>query len=82
MPQVLAGLGLISLLSAGCLFWLQRLQPGFLTVALGALGYESWLVRRQLPALRTRRVKMIFAASVGVNFLVLGAWSILWLRYR
>jgi hypothetical protein len=33
----LAGLGLISLLSAGCLFWLQKLQSVFLAVALGSL---------------------------------------------
>jgi uncharacterized membrane protein len=82
LPQVLAGLGLFSLLSVSCLFWLQRLQPVFLTVALGSLGYESWLVQRQLPALRTKGVKAILGASLVVNLVVMGSWVVLWLRYR
>ena len=81
LPQVLAGLGLFSLLSAGCLFWLQRLQPVFLTVALGSLAYESWLVRRQLPGLRTMGVKATLGASLIVNLAVLGSWVVLWFRY-
>ena len=81
LPQVLAGLGLFSLLSAGCLFWLQRLQPVFLTVALGSLAYESWLVRRQLPGLRTMGVKATLGASLVVNLAVLGSWVVLWFRY-
>jgi hypothetical protein len=81
LPQVLAGLGLVSLLSASCLLWLERLQPVFLTVALGSLAYETWLVRRQLPGLRSKSVKAIFAASLIVNFLVLGSWLALTLRY-
>jgi hypothetical protein len=81
LPQVLAGLGLFSLLSAGCLFWLQRLQPVFLTVALGSLAYESWLVRRQLPTLRTMGVKAILGASLIVNLAVLSSWVVLWFRY-
>ena len=81
LPQVLAGLGLLSLLSAGCLFWLQRLQPVFLTVALGSLAYESWLVRRQLPGLRTKGVKATLGASLVVNLAVLGSWVVLWFRY-
>jgi hypothetical protein len=70
------------LLSASCLFWLQRLQPVFLAVALGSLAYECWLVQRQLSALRTKGVKTIFAASLAVNLVVLGSWVVLWLRYR
>lgn len=62
--------------------WLQRLQPVFLAVALGALGYQIWLVRRQPAPLRTTAVKAIFGASLVVNFLVLGSWAVLWLRYR
>jgi len=81
LPQVLAGLGLFSLLSVSCLFWLQRLQPVFLTVALGSLAYQSWLVQRQLPALRTMGVKAILGASLAVNFVVLGSWLVLWFRY-
>ena len=81
LPQVLAGLGLLSLLSASCLFWLQRLQLVFLTIALGSLGYEGWLVRRQLPALRMG-VKAVLGASLIVNMAVLGSWVVLWFRYR
>ena len=81
LPQVLAGLGLFSLLSVSCLFWLQRLQPVFLTVALGSLAYESWLVRRQLPGLRTMGVKATLGTSLVVNLAVLGSWVVLWFRY-
>jgi hypothetical protein len=70
------------LLSAGCLFWLQRLQPLFLSVALGSLGYQGWLVRRQPPLLRTLGVKAILGASLAVNLLVMGSWVVLWCRYR
>ena len=52
LPQVLAGLGLFSLLNAGCLFWLQRLQPLFFTVAVGSLLYQLWIVRRRPATLR------------------------------
>ena len=82
LPQVLAGLGVFSLLSVSCLFWLERLQPVFVTVALGSLAYQGWLVHRQLPALRTKGVKAIFGASLVVNLVVVGSWVVLWLRYR
>jgi uncharacterized membrane protein len=82
LPQVLAGLGLLSLLSVSCLFWLQRLQLVFLTIAVGSLAFEGWLVHRQLPALRTNGVKAILGASLVVNLAVLGSWVVLWFRYR
>jgi hypothetical protein len=61
---------------------LQRLQPLFLTVALGSLTYLGWLVRRQPQRLRTLRVKAIFGVSLTVNVLVMGSWIVLWFRYR
>jgi len=64
------------------MFWLQRLQPVFIAMALGSLTYESWLVQRQLPRLRTKGVKAILGASLVVNLVVLGSWIVLWLRYR
>jgi hypothetical protein len=82
LPQVLAGLGLFSLLSAGCLFWLERLQPLFFVVAIVSLVYQGWIVRRRPPSMRTWGVKTIFGASVGLNFLVIGSWVVLWIRYR
>ena len=82
LPQVLAGLGLVSLLSAGCLFWLERLQPLFFTVAMASLAYQVWVVRRRPPFLRTWGIKTIVAASLSVNVLVIGTWITLWLRYR
>ena len=82
LPQVLVGLGLFSFLSASCLLWLQRLQPLFLTVALGTLAHEAWLVRRQLPGLRTVRVKAIFAGSLVMNLMILMAWVFLSYRYQ
>jgi hypothetical protein len=82
LPQVLAGLGLFSLLSVSCLFWLQQLQPVFFTAALGSLAYEIWLVQRRPPPLRTTAVKAILGVSVTVNVLVMGSWLVLWFRYR
>ena len=55
LPQVLAGLGLFSLLNAGCLIWLQRLQPLFFAVAVGSLLYQLWIVRRRPPTLQLSR---------------------------
>lgn len=82
LPQVLAGLGLFSLLSAGCLFWLERLTPLFFTVAVGSLGYQVWAVRRRAPFLRTWGVKAILAVSLVLNALVIGGWIVLAIRYR
>jgi hypothetical protein len=82
LPQVLAGLGLASLLSAGCLFWLQRLQPLFFAVTVGALVYEAWLVVRRPPARRTWEIKTILAVSVALNVMVIGGWIALSIRYR
>ena len=82
LPQVLAGLGLFSLLSAGCLLWLERLQPLFFTVAIGSLVYQVWAVRRRPPVLRTWGIKTILGVSLALNSLVIGAWIVLWLRYR
>ncbi|HEX5431852.1 MAG TPA: hypothetical protein VFW83_07800 [Bryobacteraceae bacterium] len=82
LPQVLAGLGLFSLLSTGCLLWLQRLQPVFFCVALGALGYQVWVVRRRPPFLRTRGIKAILAASVALNVALVAGWLALSIRYQ
>ena len=82
LPQVLAGLGLLSLLSAGCLYWLQRLQPLFFTVAAGALVYQVWAVYRCPPALRTWGIKAILAVSSALNVMLLGGWIVLSVRYR
>ena len=82
LPQVLAGLGLFSLLSAGCLLWLERLQPLFFTVAVGSLAYQVWAVRRRPPVLRTWGIKTILGVSLALNSLVIGAWIVLWFRYR
>jgi len=82
LPQVLAGLGLLSLISAGCLFWLERLQPLFFMVAVGALAYQVWAVRRRAPNLRTVGMKAILALSLMLNGVVIGLWVALSIRYR
>lgn len=82
LPQVLAGLGLFSLLNAGCLFWLQRLQPLFFTVAVAALLYQLWIARRRPPTLRKWGVKTILAVSLVLNVLVVASWIALSVRYR
>ena len=82
LPQVLAGLGLFGLLSAGCLFWLERLQPVFFTLAIGAFLYQILIYIRRPVFLRTWGVKAILATSVVINLAVIGTWIALWFRYR
>lgn len=82
LPQVLVGLGLFSLVSAGCLFWLEKFQPLFLAISVGALAYEGWIVRARPPAQRTWGIKALFGASLGLNVLLVGGWIVLWFRYR
>jgi hypothetical protein len=62
--------------------WLQKLQPVFLVAALAALAYQTWLVLRQPPPLRTRAVKAILGASLATNALLIFSWILLWFRYR
>ena len=82
LPQVLAGLGLLSLLSAGCLFWLERLQPLFFTVAVGSLVYQVWAVKRRPPGSRTWGIKTILAVSLVLNVLVIAGWIVFSVRYQ
>ena len=82
LPQVLAGLGLVGLLSAGCLFWLERLQPLFFAVAIASLVYQVWVVRRRPPSMRTWAMKTILGISIAVNGLLIAGWIFLEIRYQ
>jgi hypothetical protein len=82
LPQVLAGLGIVSLLSASCLLWLERLQPAFVVIALGGIGWQSWLVFRRPASMRTVKILAIWGCSVAVVVSVFAAWVALTLRYR
>jgi hypothetical protein len=70
------------LVSAGCLLWLERLQPLFFAVAIASLAWQVWVVRRRPPSLRTPAVKAILASSLLLNALVIGTWVFLSIRYR
>ena len=82
LPQVLAGLGLVGLLSAGCLFWLERLQPVFFTVAVLSLVYQIWVVWRRPPGMRTRGIKTILGISLALNTLLIAGWIVFTIRYQ
>lgn len=82
LPQVLAGLGLFGLFSAGCLFWLEKLRPVFFGVAIVSMIYQAWIVKRRPPFLRTWGVKTILGVSLTLNVLVITSWIVLWFRYR
>jgi len=82
LPQVLAGLGLFSLLSVGCLFWLERLQPLFFGVAIVSLVYQAWIVVRRPSTKRTWGIKTIFGLSLSLNLLLIAGWVIVWFRYQ
>ena len=81
LPQVLAGLGIFGLVSAGCLYWLEKLQPLFLSLALISMVYQIWAVSTRPPFLRTRGVRAILYTSLAINTLVLGGWVFLYFRY-
>jgi hypothetical protein len=70
------------LLSAGCLLWLERLQPVFFTVAVVSLIYQVWAVRRRAPAQRTRGIKAILGVSLFLNTILIAGWIVLSIRYR
>ena len=75
-------MGLVSLISVSCLIWLQRLQPLFFTVAIGSLAYQVWAVWIRPPKARTWGIKTILAISLVLNFIVIGGWIALLIRYR
>jgi hypothetical protein len=64
------------------LFILQRLQPLFVVVAVGALIYQVWIVGRRPPSSRTRGMKTILAVSVLLNALMISSWVVFSIRYR
>ena len=72
----------MSLFSAGCLFWLERLAPLFFTVAVGSLVYQVLAVSKRPAVMRTWAVKAILTVSLVLNVLVIGGWIVLAIRYR
>lgn len=82
LPQVLAGLGFISFVSAGCLVWLERLQVFFFLAAGGSFVYQLWLVSRRRAVLRNTKVRMILASSLVLNLALIGGWILMAVRYR
>ena len=68
-------------MSAGCQLWLQRLQPLFFAVAILALVYQVWLIRIRPPTRRKFAVKVVLAGSLLLNFVVIGGWIALLIRY-
>jgi hypothetical protein len=73
---------MVGLLSAGCLFWLEKLQPLFLVLAVGSLVYQVWAVFRRPPEMRTLGMKAILGVSVVFNGLLLVGWVVLTIRYQ
>jgi hypothetical protein len=68
--------------SAGCQLWLQRLQPLFFAVAIAAFIYQIWLVRTRSLRRRKASVRVVLALSLLVNFVVVGGWIALLIRYQ
>jgi hypothetical protein len=69
-------------LSAGCLFWLERLQPLFFIVAVASLAYQIWAVRRRPPTMRTWGMKTILGVSLVLNGLLIAGWIVFTIRYQ
>ena len=73
---------MFGVLSAGCLIWLERLQPLFFILALGSLAFQIAIYFKRPKILRTWGVKAILFSSVLVNVGVIASWTVLWFRYR
>lgn len=71
----------MSVTSAACVLWLEQLQPLFATLAVAALGYQTWLVRGRPPHRRTRMMLAILWTSFATSMAVAGVFLVLWLRY-
>ena len=72
----------MSAVSAGCVVWLQRFQPVFASVAIGALVYQAWLVWRRPPRRRTRVLLAILWTSLGTTAAMAALMFALSRRYR
>ena len=73
---------MLSVVSVGCVVWLERLQPLFALIAVAALVDQGWLVWRRPAPRRTGVMLAILWASLGTVALVLGTWVTSWVRYR
>jgi hypothetical protein len=72
----------VSVVSAGCVLWLERFQPLFVSLAVSTLAYQAWLVWRRPPHRRTAMMRLILWASFGTSIAVGVVLAGLWLRYR
>ena len=73
----------MSVVSAGCVLWLERFQPLFVSLAICALGYQAWLVWRRPPHRRTSRMLLAFSGQVSAPASRSARHLVaLWLRYR
>lgn len=72
----------MSVVSAGCVLWLERFQPLFVSLAVCTLAYQAWLVWRRPPHRRTPTMLLILWVSFGTSIAVGGTLVGLWLRYR
>lgn len=67
--------------SAGCVLWLEQYHPLFATLALTALGYQTWLVLSRPAHKRTGMMLAILWTSLATTLVVAGAHLVLSLRY-
>lgn len=72
----------MSVVSAGCLIWLDALRPLFALTAAAALAFQGWLVWRRPAGSRTRLVWVLLTVSIATNAAVVLVWGAAWLRYR
>ena len=71
----------MSVASAGCVLWLERLQPLFASLALTTLAYQSWLVLRRPPNRRTPMMLALLGTSLVTSVAVAAVLVVLSLRY-
>jgi hypothetical protein len=71
----------VSITSAGCVLWLEQLQPLFASLALTTLAYQGWLVLRRPRNRRTPTMLALLGASLVTTLAVAAALVVLSLRY-
>ena len=72
----------MSVVSAGCVVWLEQLQPLFGAVAVLSLTYQAWLVGRRPRDARTRPMLIILWVSIATSLGIAASLGWLWVRYR
>ena len=72
----------MTVVSSGCVLWLDAARPFFAALAAVALLYQGWLIWRRPPSQRTGAMLTMFWASAAISASVVFVVGALAWRYR